>query len=155
MNTLCPHRRSSDRGNEGRWTRRDGRSTRESRGGRSGDDAVRETLTRLLPERLHRLQRTTSLPVVFGGAVRNTSAGPRLVIDRLVGTIGQSLHGLTVDPGRGVGGAVLRDAVLVRAEDYAAPKGITHHYDRIVVDEEHLTSVMAVARKSTRLNSSH
>src|SRR3546814_1217164 len=75
---------------DGRVTSRDGRSTRESLGGPSGDDAVRETLTRLLPERLHRLQRTTSLPVVFGGAVRNTSAGPRLVIDRLVGTIGRS-----------------------------------------------------------------
>src|SRR3546814_19443607 len=125
MNTLCPHRRSSDRGNEGRWTRRDGRSTRESRGGRSGDEAVRETLTRLLPERLHRLQRTTSLPVVFGGDVRNTSAGPPLAIDRLVGTTGQSLHGLTEGPGRGLGGAVLRDPVLVRAREYAGPKYIT------------------------------
>jgi DNA-binding CsgD family transcriptional regulator len=117
---------------------------RETSGAQSGEDAVHAALARLLPERLHRLQRTSGLPVVFGGPVRATSAGPRLVIERLVGTVGQSLHGLAVDSGHGVGGAVVRDAALVRVEDYAATKGITHHYDRIVVEEERLTSMVAV-----------
>lgn len=112
--------------------------------GAEADDPLRAALTRLLPERLHRLQRTSGLPVVFGGPVRSTAAGPRLVIERLVGTVGHSLQGLAVDAGRGLGGAVLRDATPARVEDYAATEAITHDYDRIVVAEERLTSVVAV-----------
>lgn len=109
-----------------------------------GTDDADQLVSRLLPERLHRLQRASGLPVVFGGPIRWTPAGPRLVIDRLIGTRGTSLRGLEVDPGRGLGGAVLRDARPGVVEDYAATGEITHDFDEIVVSEERLTSVMAV-----------
>lgn len=108
------------------------------------EDPLYDALGRMLPERLHRLQRSSGLPVVFGGPVRPGAEGPRLVIERLVGTAGQSLRGLLVDPGRGLGGAVLRDAEPARVDDYASTDHITHDYDRIVVSEERLTSVLAV-----------
>lgn len=111
---------------------------------RPADESVEAVVRRLLPERLHRLQRSGGLPVVFGGAIHASAAGPRLVISRLAGTVGTSLRGLAVDAGRGLGGAVLRDAEPGRVDDYASTAEITHEYDRIVVDEEGLTSVIAV-----------
>jgi hypothetical protein len=42
-------------------------------------------------QRLERLRRVSGMPVVFGGAVRDSAGGPRLVLDRLVGTFGNSL----------------------------------------------------------------
>ena len=99
---------------------------------------------RLLPERLQRLQRSSGLPVVFGGAIRRDGPGPRLVISRLVGTHGKGLEGLEVEPGRGLGGQVLRDAEPGRVDTYSQAPEITHDFDEIVVAEERLTSVVAV-----------
>ncbi|KQV75412.1 hypothetical protein ASC61_10575 [Aeromicrobium sp. Root344] len=98
----------------------------------------------LLPERLDRLQRVSGLPVVFGGTRRRDRAGNRLVISRLSGTVGNSLSTLVVRPGAGLGGAVLSLGETRRVDDYASASTITHDYDRIVVDQEHLTSIVAV-----------
>jgi DNA-binding CsgD family transcriptional regulator len=105
---------------------------------------VRTAIDRLLPERLQRLQRVSGAPVVFGGSTRLAGGTHQLVISRLIGTVGTSLRGLAVQAGRGVGGAVLRDSVPRRVSDYATTATITHDYDRIVVEEERLTSVLAV-----------
>lgn len=108
------------------------------------DSGVAATFNRQLPERLHSLQRLSGLPVVFGGSTAATPAGHRLTISRLVGTLGSSLGGLEVAPGRGLGGAVLQQGTAQRVNDYAGTAKITHDYDDIVVSEERLTSVLAV-----------
>ena len=101
-------------------------------------------VSRLLPERLQRLQRASGLPVVFGGAIRWEGKGPRLVISRLSGTHGTGLEGLVVEPGRGLGGRVMRDAEPSTVSNYSATDEITHDFDEIVVAEERLTSIVAV-----------
>ena len=78
------------------------------------DIGVAATFDRQLPERLHSLQRLSGLPVVFGGSAAATPAGHRLTISRLVGTLGSSLGGLQVAPGRGLGGAVLQQGTAQR-----------------------------------------
>lgn len=108
------------------------------------DVAVHSTIEKLLSERLHRLQRVSGVPVVFGGATRNTPAGPRLVLSRLSGTFGDSLRGLQVPPGSGLGGAVLQRGAMCRVNDYASATSISHEYDRVVVGQEGLTSLFAV-----------
>ncbi|MGW4114665.1 helix-turn-helix transcriptional regulator [Actinosynnema sp. NPDC004786] len=108
------------------------------------DVAVHDLIERLLPERLRRLRRVGGVPVVFGGATRPVGGTSSLVISRLTGTLGTSLHGLVVRSGLGLGGAVLRHGAARRVDDYASTAGITHDYDRVVVAEERLTSVFAV-----------
>jgi len=108
------------------------------------DDVVRSALDRVLPERLQRLQRVSGVAAVFGGTTRTSAAGQELVLSRLVGTLGDSLRGLAVPSGRGLGGAVVRRAMPCRVNDYASSTFITHDYDRIVVREERLTSIFAV-----------
>jgi LuxR family transcriptional regulator, regulator of acetate metabolism len=106
--------------------------------------AVRAMIGQLLPERLQRLQRVSGVPVVFGGSTEQVATESRLVITRLAGTLGVSLRGLAVPPGRGLGGTVLRHGAPRLVDDYATDATITHDYDRIVVEEERLTSVFAV-----------
>lgn len=109
----------------------------------STPDGAHALICRLLPERLHRLQRASRLPVVFGGVIRWNGDGPRLVINRLSGTHGTSLAGLEVQAGQGLGGRVLRDATPGRVDNYSSTSDITHDFDEIVVAEERLTSVVA------------
>ncbi|WP_158628683.1 helix-turn-helix transcriptional regulator [Saccharopolyspora rhizosphaerae] len=104
------------------------------------DDVVADWIDRLLPERLRWLERSTGVPVVFGGSTSKT----RLVIGRLRGTYGTGLSGLEVRPGTGLGGRVLRDRTPHRVNDYARTADITHEYDPIVVRQERLTSVFAL-----------
>lgn len=108
------------------------------------DVAVHRTIERLLSERLHRLQRVSGVPVVFGGATRDGPNGQHLVISRLAGTFGDALRGIRVPAGRGLGGAVLQRGVTCRVNDYATTTTISHEYDEIVVDQERLTSIFAV-----------
>jgi DNA-binding CsgD family transcriptional regulator len=108
------------------------------------DDGVMAAIDRALPERLTALQRVSGVPVVFGGSTRPAPLGQQLDISRLAGTLGTSLRGLRVPPGRGLGGAVLRSGVPRRVNDYASADKITHDYDAIVVRDERLTSILAV-----------
>lgn len=101
-------------------------------------------IDRLLPERLHRMRRVTGLPIAFGGITTSASTGRTLVLSRLLGTAGTGLRGVTVPSGLGLGGRVLSQATPQRVEDYASTAAITHDYDRIVLDQERLTSVIAV-----------
>lgn len=106
--------------------------------------AFTTTIDRLLPERLQHVRRSTGLPVAFGGVTRSSAAGQELLLTRLAGTAGSSLRGLSVAPGLGLGGSVLVLGTPQRVADYATSMTITHDYDRIVVDEERLTSIAAV-----------
>jgi DNA-binding CsgD family transcriptional regulator len=105
--------------------------------------AARRVIDELLPERLERLRKVTGLPIVLGGATRRGAAGLQLALDRLVGNSGDSLRGLVVQSGKGLGGWVLRSRTPFRVNDYASTMAITHEYDR-AVRQEGLTSVFAV-----------
>ncbi|SHK15142.1 GAF modulated transcriptional regulator, LuxR family [Pseudonocardia thermophila] len=106
--------------------------------------ALADTIDRLLPERLRSVRHLTGLPVVFGGVTRPSSRGRDLVLTRLVGTKGNGLRNLTVPRGTGLGGAVLSREAPGRVDHYATATTITHEYDRVVVDQERLTGVLAV-----------
>jgi DNA-binding CsgD family transcriptional regulator len=107
------------------------------------DDAMSRAVERVLPRRLHELRRTTGLPVVFGGATRNTGDRQQLTITQLVGTLGDALRLVSVLSGRGLGGAAMVRKAPCRVSDYASTPGITHDYDHAVVEHERLTSILA------------
>src|SRR5262249_27689590 len=106
--------------------------------------ATQRAINELLPERMERLRRVAGVPIVLGGTTRHDRDGTKLVVDRTLGTFGASLVGLTIPPGRGLGGSVLRRRVPLRVRDYATAMGITHDFDDVVVGIEQLTSILAV-----------
>jgi DNA-binding CsgD family transcriptional regulator len=105
--------------------------------------AVSSAIEALLPERLQRMKRLTGLPLVFGGAIPPVAGRTDLVVCRALGALGDSLHGLVIRPGLGLGGTVLRQGLPRRVNDYADSTTITHDYDRVVAAEG-MTSVLAV-----------
>jgi LuxR family transcriptional regulator, regulator of acetate metabolism len=82
----------------------------------------------LLPERLWRMRRVTGLPVAYGGPALEAPDGPQVVLTRLSGTLGESLRGLTVPTGRGLGGLVLCDKMPRQVRNYATEWTITHEF---------------------------
>ena len=106
-------------------------------------DAVSRAIETLLPERLQRMKRFTGLPVVFGGATRPVAGQTDLVVSRAVGALGDSLGGLVIRPGLGLGGTVLSQGLPRWVSDYAGSTTITHDYDPVVAAEG-MTSVLAV-----------
>ncbi|WP_205347195.1 helix-turn-helix transcriptional regulator [Pseudonocardia broussonetiae] len=107
------------------------------------DDTVSRAVDRVLAQRLADLRSRTGLPVVFGGSTRSAPDGQQLTINRLAGTLGDSLRLLSVITGRGLGGAAMARKVPCRVSDYASTTGITHDYDHVVVEHERLTSILA------------
>lgn len=107
------------------------------------DDTVSRAVDRVLAQRLNDLRSRTGLPVVFGGSTRSAPDGQQLTINRLAGTLGDSLRLLSVITGRGLGGAAMARKVPCRVSDYASTTGITHDYDHVVVEHERLTSILA------------
>ncbi|GLZ13654.1 helix-turn-helix transcriptional regulator [Actinomadura sp. NBRC 104425] len=86
------------------------------------------------------LHRATGLPVVFGGAL----TGPdRLRISELVGNTTDSLSGLVVRQGSGLGGKAMATGRPIWVSDYPHAASITHDYDKPVTHEGLLT-VMAI-----------
>jgi DNA-binding CsgD family transcriptional regulator len=108
------------------------------------DDLQAQVVQRVIARRLHQLQHITGLPVAFGGAVRMRAERPELLITELRGTVSDSLSGLRVGPGRGLGGTTLLRGTPCRVNDYASATGITHDFDHIVVHQEKVKSVFAV-----------
>jgi len=80
---------------------------------------------------------------VLSGAVGDDT-GNRLRVCGLVGTLGQSLNGLDIRPGRGIGGAVVARRQPLRVNDYASSRTITHDFDDMVVGQERIRSIIAV-----------
>ena len=107
------------------------------------DGAVRRAIEALLPERLQRMKGFTGLPVVFGGVVRHVQKRPEVMVSRTAGAIGDTLPGLVIGSGLGLGGSVLCEGIPRCVDDYVETTGITHHYD-LVVAQEGMTSVLAV-----------
>lgn len=105
--------------------------------------AARQAIGELLPDRLEGLRKATGLPIVFGGAMRPGPEGEQLVVDWLVGSEGDAMRGLVVQPGKGLGGSVLRERTPLRVNDYTTTLAITHEYDEAAMAER-LTSVFAI-----------
>ncbi|MBA8950795.1 response regulator transcription factor [Actinomadura namibiensis] len=86
------------------------------------------------------LHRRTGLPVVFGGVV---CGADRIRISELVGNTTDSLHGLAVRQGSGLGGKAMALGRPVWVSDYPRASTISHDYDG-PVGREGLLSVVAV-----------
>ncbi|TYB49077.1 helix-turn-helix transcriptional regulator [Actinomadura chibensis] len=108
----------------------------DSRSGRIPDDAgaVRSAVLAL--------HRTTGLPVVFGGAV-SSAARDRLRITELVGNTTDSLNGLVVHNGNGLGGKAMAMGRPLWVSNYPCSASISHDYDK-PVGREGLLSILAV-----------
>ncbi|TDD30393.1 LuxR family transcriptional regulator [Actinomadura sp. KC06] len=92
------------------------------------------------------LHRTTGLPVVFGGAVSGSASGgghDRLHITELVGNTTDSLNGLVVRHGNGLGGKAMAMARPLWVSNYPCSASISHDYDK-PVEREGLLSILAV-----------
>lgn len=103
-----------------------------------------ESVDRVLGMRLKQFQQATRLPVVFGGATRRSRTGPQLTIGHVRGVLGPGLVDLQVSRGHGLGGSVLATRELRTVDDYASTTTITHHFDDVVVRQEHLGSIFAL-----------
>ncbi|MFG2087015.1 MULTISPECIES: response regulator transcription factor [unclassified Spirillospora] len=88
------------------------------------------------------LQRTTGLPVVFGGAVSG-GGQDRLRITELVGNTTDSLNGLVVHHGNGLGGKAMATGRPLWVSNYPCSASISHDYDK-PVGREGLLSIVAV-----------
>ncbi|MFI0776931.1 response regulator transcription factor [Streptomyces sp. NPDC021212] len=89
---------------------------------------------------LLRLRRRGGLPVAFGGLF---SGAQQFRISELTGTTTDSLRGLAVAAGNGLGGKVLSVSRPISVIDYPVSRAISHEYDG-AVGTEGLRSVMAV-----------
>ncbi|MBB5890997.1 helix-turn-helix transcriptional regulator [Kutzneria kofuensis] len=85
------------------------------------------------------MRTTTGLPVAFGGVVQ--TGGVKL--SELLGTSTNSLAGLMVVRGNGLGGKALALAKPLAVTDYSHAAGISHQYDQPVTAEG-LRSIVAV-----------
>ena len=86
------------------------------------------------------LHRTTGLPMVFGGAL---SGQARLRITELVGNTTDSLSGLVVRQGNGLGGKAMAMGRPAWVSNYPCSAAISHDYDK-PVGREGLLSIVAV-----------
>ncbi|MFC9221352.1 response regulator transcription factor [Streptomyces hygroscopicus] len=89
---------------------------------------------------LQRMRRRGGLPVAFGGLF---SGSRQFRISELTGTTTNSLRGLAVIPGNGLGGKVLTTSRPISVADYPASRAISHEYDA-AVGAEGLRSMLAV-----------
>ncbi|WP_431278277.1 response regulator transcription factor [Leifsonia poae] len=77
--------------------------------------------------------------VGFGGLVDTENAK----LSAFAHTIGQSIHGLLIQPGEGLGGRVMTTRAPGVTVDYLRSNTITHRYEREVA-AEHMVSIAAV-----------
>ena len=90
------------------------------------------------------LRRRTGLPITFGGCVGPPVGGVRsLRISELLGTTTDSLRGLAVRSGSGLGGKAIQLGRPVWVGDYASAETISHDYDAPVTAEG-LRTILAV-----------
>lgn len=98
---------------------------------------------------LLRMRRSGLLPVAFGGLLPTAGGGPsgfgarQFRISELAGTATESLRGLTITTGNGLGGKTLAMGRPYAVTDYRSSRVISHEYDAAVATEG-LRSVLAV-----------
>ncbi|WP_185203690.1 LuxR C-terminal-related transcriptional regulator [Glaciihabitans sp. INWT7] len=93
----------------------------------------------LLQRSLRALSSSIDLPITFGGLATRDGAP----LTSFVGTLGQSIHGLVIEPTQGLGGRALAERRPVTATHYRQATSITHRYDR-EVSAEGIVSLLAV-----------
>ncbi|MEU1664373.1 LuxR C-terminal-related transcriptional regulator [Streptomyces sparsogenes] len=86
------------------------------------------------------MRRRGGLPVAFGGLF---SGARQFRISELTGTTTNSLRGLAITPGNGLGGKVITMSRPISVSDYPASRAISHEYDA-AVGAEGLRSMLAV-----------
>lgn len=91
---------------------------------------------------LLRMRRSGLLPVAFGGLVAGAGA-QQFRISELAGADTDSLRGLAVRTGNGLGGKALALGRPYSVTDYGSSRAISHEYDAAVAGEG-LRSVLAV-----------
>ncbi|OMI41037.1 helix-turn-helix transcriptional regulator [Streptomyces sparsogenes] len=89
---------------------------------------------------LLRMRRRGGLPVAFGGLF---SGARQFRISELTGTTTNSLRGLAITPGNGLGGKVITMSRPISVSDYPTSRAISHEYDA-AVGAEGLRSILAV-----------
>ncbi|WP_326653514.1 MULTISPECIES: LuxR C-terminal-related transcriptional regulator [unclassified Streptomyces] len=89
---------------------------------------------------LHRLRRSTGLPVAFGGLLHDAR---QLRIAELSGAATGALRGLAISAGNGLGGKSIALSRPCAVSDYPSARQISHEYDAAVATEG-LRSVLAV-----------
>jgi len=93
----------------------------------------------LLDRAVHSLAGKTRFAVTFGGLA--TDAGAPL--SSFVGTIGQSIHGLVIEPREGLGGQAMATRHPAYAIEYQRTRSITRRYEPQVT-AEHIVSLIAI-----------
>ncbi|MEU1788526.1 LuxR C-terminal-related transcriptional regulator [Streptomyces sparsogenes] len=86
------------------------------------------------------MRRRGGLPVAFGGLF---SGARQFRISELTGTTTNSLRGLAITPGNGLGGKVITTSRPISVSDYPTSRVISHEYDA-AVGAEGLRSILAV-----------
>nr|WP_076970663.1 LuxR C-terminal-related transcriptional regulator [Streptomyces sparsogenes] len=86
------------------------------------------------------MRRRGGLPVAFGGLF---SGARQFRISELTGTTTNSLRGLAITPGNGLGGKVITMSRPISVSDYPTSRAISHEYDA-AVGAEGLRSILAV-----------
>lgn len=98
---------------------------------------------------LLRIRRSGLVPVAFGGLVTGAAGPPggygarQFRISEMSGTDTETLRGLTITTGNGLGGKTLAMGRPYAVTDYGASREISHEYDTAVAAEG-LRSVLAV-----------
>lgn len=100
---------------------------------------------------LLRMRRSGLLPVSFGGLVTGVGAG-QYRISELSGTDTESLRGLVVRTGNGLGGKTLALGRPYAVTDYGSSRAISHEYDAAVAGEglRSMLAVPVVVRRQVR-----
>ncbi|KRV51512.1 response regulator [Wenjunlia vitaminophila] len=95
------------------------------------------------------LRRVSGLPVAFGGFF---TAQDHVRISELTGNVGNSLRGLAVAAGNGLGGKAAALARPVSVADYPSARTISHEYDGAVAAEgmRALVAVPVIVRRTVR-----
>lgn len=93
----------------------------------------------LMTTALAELAERTRFPIVFGGFV----AEDQVVVSHLLGNKQDTLRGLVVQTGWGLGGRALQERRPRLTNDYGASRTITHDYDRPVLAEG-ITTLFAI-----------
>jgi DNA-binding CsgD family transcriptional regulator len=99
---------------------------------------------------LIRLRHATGVPVAFGGLVE--CGVPQLRISELDGNRTNSLEGLAVSSGTGLGGKAVALVRPCAVADYSASRQISHEYDAAVAAEgiRSVVAVPVVVRRQVR-----
>jgi DNA-binding CsgD family transcriptional regulator len=103
--------------------------------------AALQTEAPTMAAHLYELKQVTGAEITFGGT--RAGADSPAVLSTFVGSKSDSLRGVQVELGRGLGGKAMSVGRPIHVRDYGTARGITHHYD-VPVKQEGLHALLAV-----------